>query len=74
MYVCVYLWTCSSILDLAGVEALLLRIFHACKDSCAAEAHWVDGTFVMEQDSVCDDLTSSKKVEFRVNVMLIRFF
>lgn len=59
-----YLWTCSSILDLAGVEALLVRIFHAGKDPCAAEAHWVDDTLVMEQHSVCDDLKSSQKFAF----------
>lgn len=57
---CVYLWACSPILDLAGVEALLVGAFHAGKDSCAAEAHWVDGTLVMEQHSVCDDLESSQ--------------
>lgn len=55
-----YLWTCSPILDLAGVEALLVRIFHAGKDSSAAESHWVDGTLIVEQHPVCDDLESSQ--------------
>ncbi len=54
-----YLWTCSSILDLAGVQALLVGVFHAGKDSRAAEAHRVDGTLIMEQHPVCDDLRSS---------------
>lgn len=62
--VCVYLWTRSPIFDLAGVEALLVGVFHAGKDSRAAEAHWVDGTLVMEQHSVCDDLEKSPKLAF----------
>lgn len=56
-----YLWTGSPIFDLTGVEALLIRVFHAGKDSSAAEARWVDGTFVMKQHSVCYDLGSSQK-------------
>lgn len=57
---CVYLWPCSSILDLAGVEALLVGVFHAGKDAGATEAHRVDGTLIMEQHSVCDDLEGSQ--------------
>lgn len=55
------LWTCSPILDLAGVEALLVGVFHTGKDSCAAETHWVDGTLIVEQHPVCDDLGSIKQ-------------
>lgn len=55
------LWACSPVLDLAGVEALLLGVFHAGKDARAAEAHWVDGTLVMKQHSVCDDLESRQE-------------
>lgn len=68
--VCVYLWTCSPIFDLAGVEALLVRVFHAGKDSCAAEAHWVDGILIMEQHSVCDDLESGQKCGFTLTASL----
>lgn len=57
----VYLRTCSSILDLAGVEALQIGVFHAGEDACAAEAHWVDGTLVMKQHSVSDNLESRQK-------------
>lgn len=59
-----YLWACSPILDLAGIEALLVWVFHAGKDSCAAEAHWVDGALIMEQHPVCDDLESGQKFAF----------
>lgn len=51
-----YLWTRPPIFDLAGVQALLLRVFHAGKDPRAAKTHWVDGTLIMEQHPVCDDL------------------
>ena len=73
MCVCVYLWTCSPILDLAGVEALLVGVFHAGKDSRAAEAHWVDGALIMEQHPVCDDLESSQGFAF-VETLLERIF
>lgn len=69
--VCVYLWTCSHILDLAGVEALLVRVFHAGKDSGAAEAHRVDGTLIMEQHPVCDYLESRQKLA--LGVVCVRF-
>ena len=59
-----YLWTCSPILDLAGVQALLVGVFHAGKDSRAAESHWVDGTLIVEQHPVCDDLEIRQKVGF----------
>jgi hypothetical protein len=29
---------------------------HAGEEACLAEAHWVDGTLVMEQHPVCDNL------------------
>lgn len=59
--VCMNLWPCSPIFYLAGVEALLIRVFHAGKDSCTAEACWVDGTFIMERHPVCDDLKTTHK-------------
>lgn len=59
--VCFHLWTCPSILDLAGVEALLLRVFHAGIDTRAAEAHRVDGTLIVKQRPVCDYLKSSQE-------------
>lgn len=64
VHACVHLWTCSPILDLAGVEALLVGVFHAGKDSCAAESHWVDGTLIVEQHPVCDDLEIGQTVAF----------
>lgn len=57
-----YLWTCAPVLDLAGVEALLVWVFHTGKHSSAAEAHWVDGTLVMEQHPVRDDLNRQQSV------------
>lgn len=68
----VYLWTCSTILDLAGVEALLVGVFHAGKDSSAAEAHRVNGTLVMEQHSVCDDLEISQKCLYLVSSVKLK--
>lgn len=56
MFGCVYLRTCSTILDLACVETLLIKVLHAGKHPCATEAHWVDGALLMERHSVCDDL------------------
>lgn len=58
-----HLWPRSPILDLAGVETLLLRVLHAGEDPRAAEAHRVDGALVMEQHSVRDDLGSSQTNE-----------
>lgn len=56
---------------MAGVEALLVWVFHASKDTSAAEAHWVDGTLIMEQHSVCDDLERSQKFAFsKVHVVV----
>ena len=56
---------------MAGVEALLVGVFHASKDTSAAEAHWVDGTLIMEQHSVCDDLERSQKFAFsKVHVVV----
>lgn len=52
----VYLRTCSTILDLAGVETLLIKVLHAGEHPCATEAHWIDGTLLVEGHSVCDDL------------------
>lgn len=52
----VHLRTCSTILDLAGVETLLVKVLHAGKHPCATEAHWIDGALLMEGHSVCDDL------------------
>lgn len=63
----VYLRTCSTILDLAGVETLLIRVLHAGKDPCGTEAHWIDGALIMERHSIRDDL---KKVHNLKHVAL----
>lgn len=57
-----YLRTCTPVLDLAGVEALLVRVFHAGKHSGAAETHWVDGALVMEKHPVRDDLRDGRQL------------
>lgn len=54
-----YLRPGSHILDLAGIQALLVGALHAGKDPSAAEARRVDGTLVVEQHSVRDDLESN---------------
>lgn len=56
VWLCVHLRTCSTILDLAGVETLLIRVLHASKHPCATEAHWIDGALIMERHSIRDDL------------------
>lgn len=56
-----YLWTCTPVLDLTGVKALLVGVFHAGKHSRAAETHRVDGALIMEQHPVRDDLTGGTK-------------
>lgn len=56
----VYLWATTPVLNLAGVEALLIRALHAGEEACATETHWVDGTLVMEQHPVCDNLEQGR--------------
>lgn len=46
----------STILDLAGVETLLVVVLHAGEHPCATEAHRIDGALLVERHSVCDDL------------------
>lgn len=60
-----YLRTCNPILDLAGVEALLVGVFHAGKHSSAAETHWVDGALIVEQHPVCDDLRDGGQLQLQ---------
>lgn len=67
VWLCVYLRTCSTILDLAGVETLLIWVLHAGKYPCATEANWIDGALIMEWHSICDDL---KKVHNLKHVAL----
>lgn len=69
---CGYLWARSTIFNLAGVEALLVGVFHAGKDSCATESHRVDGTLIVEQHSVCDDLEST--IVFTFGAKRFQFF
>lgn len=45
-----------TILDLTGVQTLLVWALHAGIDSSTAVAHRVDGTLIMEARSVGDDL------------------
>lgn len=52
----VYLRACATILDLAGVETLLIRVLHAGKHPRATEAHCIDGALIVERHSVRDDL------------------
>lgn len=54
--VCVYLWSLAAVFDLAGVEALLIRVLQACEYSGATEAHRIDRSLIVKQSPVCDDL------------------
>lgn len=56
-----YLRTCNPVLDLAGVEALLVGVLHAGKHSRATETHWVDGALIVEQHPVRDDLRGPRQ-------------
>lgn len=60
-----YLRTCTPVLDLAGVEALLVGDFHAGKHSSAAETHWVDGALIVEQHPVRDDLRDGRQSQLK---------
>lgn len=51
-----YLGLHTTILDLTGIETLLVWALHAGIYSSTAVAHRVDGTFIMEARSVGDDL------------------
>ena len=55
---CVFtdLWSCTPIFDLTGEEALLIGVLHTGKHTGTAEAHWVDGTLVVEQHPIRNDL------------------
>lgn len=65
----VYLGSCPPVLDLTSVEALQLWALHTGKHTCAAEAHWVDGTIVMEVRPVGDDLEHGPRPNS--NIMLL---
>lgn len=67
----VYLRTCSTILDLAGVETLLVEVLHAGEHARATEAHWIDGTLLVERHSVCDDLNENANKRTNVHCMLL---
>lgn len=51
-----YLRPTAHVLDLAGVQTLLLGALHAGKHPGAAEPHGVDGSVIMEVWPVWDDL------------------
>lgn len=51
-----YLRLHTAILDLTGVQTLLLWTLHAGEHPSTAVAHRVDGTLIMEARSVGDDL------------------
>lgn len=59
--VCIYLWPLVAIFNLTGIEALLLRVLHAGKHSRAAEAYRVNGAFIMEVNSIGDDLRNTHR-------------
>lgn len=51
-----YLRLHATILDLAGIQTLLVWALHAGIHSSTAVAHGVDGALIMEARSVGDDL------------------
>lgn len=51
-----YLRLHTAVLDLTGVQTLLLWTLHAGKHPSTAVAHRVDGTLIMEARPVGDDL------------------
>lgn len=51
-----YLGLHATVLDLTGVQTLLVWVLHAGKHSSTAVAHRVDGTLIMEARSVGNDL------------------
>lgn len=52
----VYLRQHATVLDLAGIQTLLVRVLHAVIYPRTAIAHGVDGTLIMEARPVGDDL------------------
>ena len=51
-----YLGLHATVLDLTGVQTLLVWVLHAGKHSSTAVAHRVDGTLIMEARAVGNDL------------------